>query len=110
MPIFTGITEAKTNDELYIEYDPPLEYKRLPDYLKSDPIHAWRAKTGIELIHKEPSLKELNRIWNNWNLMNDKQKRISDAKSIEFFGKDNKTHYEELLSTYQESTGVKKEG
>lgn len=30
--------------------------------LKNDPIHSWRANTGIELIHKEPTLEELNRI------------------------------------------------
>ena len=82
------------------KYNPPLEYDKLPPHLKKDPVHVWRAKTGIELIHKEPSLKELNRIWENWNLMTDEQKSISDKKSYEFFGKDNKTHYNELLLTY----------
>lgn len=86
--------------ESSLEYDPPLPYDQLPDYLRNDPIHAWRAKTGIELIHKEPSLEELNRIWDNWQLMTDEQKQISDNKSIEFFGKDNKTHYQELITSY----------
>lgn len=88
------------NESVNTEYDPPLEYEKLPDHLKNDNIHSWRAKTGIELIHKEPSLEELNRIWNNWQLMTDEQKKISDEKSIELFGKDNESHYKELLLTY----------
>lgn len=99
----SNINESGKNEHnLPKEYDPPLEYDKLPPHLKKDPVHAWRAKTGIELIHKEPSLKELNRIWENWNLMTDEQKSISDKKSYEFFGKDNKTHYNELLPTYTE--------
>lgn len=82
-------------------YDPPLSYDQLPDHLKNDPVHVWRAKTGIELIHKEPTIEELQRIWNNWNLMADEQKRISDEKSIELFGVDNKTHYEQLITEYE---------
>lgn len=85
------------------EYDPPLSFDKLPDHLKSDPVHAWRAKTGIELIHKEPSLEELNRIWDNWNKMSDEQKAISDKKSIEFFGKNNHDHYIELVREYSKT-------
>ena len=84
-------------------YDPPLEYDKLPDYLKKDTIHAWRAKTGIELIHKEPTLDELNRIWKNWQLMTDKQKQISDKKSLELFGITNEEHYKVLLKEYNET-------
>lgn len=82
------------------EYDPPLSFDKLPDHLKSDPVHAWRARTGIELIHKEPTLEELNRIWHNWNMMTDEQKAISDKKSMELFGKNNHDHYMELLKEY----------
>lgn len=81
-------------------YDPPLSFDKLPDHLKNDPVHAWRAQTGIELIHKEPSLEELNRIWNNWNKMTDEQKGISDQKSMELFGKNNHDHYMELIRGY----------
>lgn len=81
-------------------YDPPLSFDKLPDHLKNDPVHAWRAQTGIELIHKEPSLEELNRIWNNWNKMTDEQKRISDQKSMEIFDKNNHDHYIELIKEY----------
>lgn len=90
------------------KYEPPYSYeqilsnygKRVADKLMKDPVHKWRATTKIELIHKEPSLKELKRIWKNWNLMNDNQKNISDKKSIELFGIDNKTHYYQLLKEY----------
>ena len=57
-----------------LEYDPPCTYgevvekygKALADRLSEDPAHAWRMETGVELIHKEPSLKEQRRIWRNW--------------------------------------------
>ena len=70
--------------------------------LINDPCHNWRANTGIELIHKEPTEQEFNRIWNNWQLMSDEDKQKSDAKSIELFGVDNKTHYEQLKSQYKQ--------
>jgi len=41
-------------------------------------VHKWRAKTGIELIHKEPTEEELDRIWKNWQLMPQDLKAISD--------------------------------
>lgn len=81
-------------------YDPPLPFDKLPNHLKNDPIHVWRAKTGIELIHKEPSLEELDRIWNNWNLMSDEQKQISDKKSMELFGVSNEDNYYTLQKSY----------
>lgn len=97
-----SITVAIENDV----YDPPLSYDKLPDHLKNDPVHSWRAKTGIELIHKEPTIEELERIWKNWNLMTDDQKRISDEKSIELFGIDNTTHYWRLVKEYHESNTI----
>lgn len=64
--------------------------------LSRDPVHRWRAKTGIELIHREPSEEELDRIWANWNLMDDEMKEISDMKSFAFFGCSNREHYRRL--------------
>ena len=61
--------------------------------LMQDPIHTWRAKHGIELIHEEPSKKEQKRIWNNWQKMQPKMKEISDKKSIELFGMNNYDHH-----------------
>lgn len=98
------IYESSDNDldDMYLfeGYDPPLSYDQLPDHLKDDKVHSWRAKTGIELIHQEPTLGELNRIWVNWNQMNDKQKAMSDQKSIELFGASNEEHYTSLLNLY----------
>lgn len=90
----------KTESSANGKYDPPLEYDKLPEELKNDPVHVWRAQTGIELIHKEPTLEELNRIWNNWQLMNDEQKAISDKKSMELFKMNNEDHYNDLLGQY----------
>lgn len=70
------------------------------EMLKNDPVHRWRALTGIELIHKEPSFDELQRIWRNWNLMPDELKSKSDAKSMELFGVDNETHFYQLQDEY----------
>jgi RimJ/RimL family protein N-acetyltransferase len=95
--------------EVTEEFDPPYNeeqikanygdetYQRLID----DPAHAWRMKTGIELIHKEPSKKELERIWANWQEMTDEQKAESDKKSIELFGKTNEENYNELINLYE---------
>jgi adenylate kinase family enzyme len=91
------------------DYDPPYNeeqikanygdetYQRLID----DPAHAWRMKTGLELIHKEPSKTELERIWANWQEMTDEQKAESDKKSIELFGKTNEENYNELIKLYE---------
>ena len=88
-----------------MKYEPPYTYqelvknygKDLADKLAKDPIHAWRMKTGIELIHKEPTLDEQERIWENWQLMSDEQKKLSDDKSIEFFGMNNATHHKQIM-------------
>jgi len=72
-------------------------YPEKADALLRDPVHSWRAQTGIELIHREPTLDEQKRIWQNWNEMTDEMKQESDAKSRELFGKDNATHHEEIM-------------
>lgn len=68
--------------------------------LLHDPIHLWRAETGIELVHKEPTKEELIRIWNNWNEMSGDMKEKSDKKSLELSGKTNEEHYNELINNY----------
>lgn len=91
-------------------YEPPysgIEIKRKYGYmvfknLQKDPVHKWRMDTGIELIHKEPSLKELLRIKKNWDQMSIAQKKISDKKSIELFGVDNTKHFYLLLKEYDD--------
>jgi len=71
-----------------------------PNLLK-DPVHYWRAKTGIELIHKEPDLKEFEFIVKNWDKMPRRWKDLSDKKSIELFGKDNLSRIPEILKQYK---------
>jgi hypothetical protein len=75
-------------------------YSDKADVLLKDPVHLWRAETGIELIHKEPTLDEQERIWMNWNEMTNEMKVQSDAKSKELFGKDNATHNEEIMKDW----------
>lgn len=66
--------------------------------LSKCPIHRWRAESGIELIHKEPTRDELDRIWKNWNLMPKEMQNISDKKSIELFGITNAENYKKLTA------------
>lgn len=68
--------------------------------LLNDPIHSWRAETGIELVHKEPTKRELERIWKNWNEMSEEMKQKSDEKSFELFGKTNREHYDIIIGSY----------
>ena len=78
-------------------FEPPYNYeqlvvlygKNLADKLYKDSTHRWRMETGLELIHKEPTLDQQKRIWQNWNLMTDQQKKISDKKCLELNGKTN---------------------
>lgn len=91
-------------------YDPPLSREEvikkygIKTYIRlsKDPAHKFRMDTGIELIHQEPTKEELIRIWNNWQLMSDEMKRISDEKSIELFSMTNKEHYEYLIDNVYE--------
>ena len=84
------------------EYMKPYGLDMLPDYLKADPVHAWRAETGVELVHKEPTIYELIRVWRNWQLMSIDAKAMSDGKSMELFGVTNKQHFENLYQEYLE--------
>lgn len=92
-----------------MKYEPPYTLQQIKDrydndtyeMLASDPIHRWRAETGIELIHREPTYKELQRIWKNWQLMSDEEKIMSNQKSIELFGVDNETHFYQLQDEYE---------
>ena len=67
--------------------------------LIQDPAHKWRMETGIELIHKEPTLEEQLRIYKNWKLMSAVQKELSDTKSMELFNKTNLDNHKFILGT-----------
>lgn len=87
------------------EYSRPYSKREIKKYhgnavykqLMRDPAHKFRAKTGIELIHKEPSKKELERIWKNWNLMSKSNKKRSDTVSVKLFGLNNEEHFKYLI-------------
>ena len=87
--------------ELRMLYSPDLAKRLL-----RDPVHSWRAKTGIELLHREPTKEELVRIIRNWKLMNDRQKKLSDEKSVELFGKGNMDRVGELLALYEKQAAA----
>ena len=85
-------------------YDPPLNFQQIKNCypgraarLLADPVHRWRAKTGIELIHEEPDFKEQVRIWRNWQQMPAKLKRLSDRQSRKFFGMTNFKHHLDIM-------------
>jgi hypothetical protein len=74
--------------------------EKLAKKLLSDPIHNWRMKTGIELIHKEPTLEEQKRIWENWQLMPKTFKNKSDKMSIKLFNLTNIEHHKKIMKEY----------
>ena len=83
-----------------MEYQSPT--KVLPIHLQACLIHKWRAESGIELIHLEPTLEELERIWANWQIMPDIAKWLSDRMSISFFGCVNAEHYQQLTDPFDD--------
>lgn len=78
-----------------------LNYPDKAEALLNDPVHLWRAETGIELVHQEPTLKEQERIWKNWNEMSDEMKEKSDRKSIELFGINNGANNTKIMEGWK---------
>ena len=68
--------------------------------LRDDPVHRFRAETGIEVIHKEPTRDEFERIVKNWDLMTPEQKKQSDEFSMKQFGKNNKDRIDNIRKEY----------
>lgn len=119
VPVVWGYKGNKTNEsfqklthnkyKLEENYDPPYNAQQIKDNygielynkLIKDPAHRWRMKTGIELIHKEPTKEELERIWKNWQEISEEQKEKSDKKSLELFGKTNEENYYDLIKLYE---------
>ena len=92
------------------QYQPPYNQQQLRQNgydqetiqrLKKDPVHAWRMQTGIQLIHKQPTKSQLERIWNNWQLMDDEQKTKSNQKCMQLFGVTNQFLYGYLIPQYK---------
>lgn len=92
-------------------YEPPYTIEQIrknygdavANRLANDPVHKWRAETGVELIHREPDIEELKRIIKNWALMTDVQKKLSDKKSVELFKMTNDEHAKKLLKEYEKA-------
>lgn len=75
--------------------------------LRDDPVHRFRAETGIEVIHKEPTRDEFERIVKNWDLMTPEQKKQSDEFSMKQFGNNNKNRIDLLRKEYDFKVGDK---
>lgn len=82
------------------KYAKPYGLDMLPAHLRNDPVHNWRATTGIELVHPEPTVWELIRVWRNWQLMNPEQMNDSNEKSNEWFGCANQEHFRKLFKDW----------
>ena len=92
------------------QYQPPYNQQQLRQNgydqetiqrLKRDPVHKWRIQTGIQLIHRQPTKTQLERIWNNWQLMDDEQKTKSNQKCMQLFGVTNQFLYGYLIPQYK---------
>ena len=99
-------------------YSPPLSKEemekagygsRMIDALMNDAVHGWRAETGIELIHLEPTFKEQMRIWKNWCLMPEELQKKSNEKAIELFGVPNEEMHLRCLDEWMERQFNEKE-
>ena len=86
------------------QYEKPYGIDLLPQHLRQDPVHKWRAETGLELVHKEPDIYEQIRIYRNWHLMTPEEKATSDEKSQEFFGCSNVEHMKMILNEIDQNT------
>ena len=70
------------------KYEKPYDIETLKELypkLLDDPVHKWRAKNGIELIHKEPDFQEQKRIFYNWFAMSKSLQEKSDKKCKQLF-------------------------
>ena len=85
-----------TPDKYDLPYPIEILKEKYPKLL-NDPVHKWRAKTGIELIHKEPSFEEQKRIFFNWGLMKKKDQELSDKKSKELFKLNNYRNHNKIM-------------
>lgn len=82
------------------KYEKPYDIETLTELypkLLDDPVHKWRAKNGIELIHKEPDFQEQKRIFYNWLSMPKSLKEKSDKKSKSLFHLNNLYHHNAIM-------------
>lgn len=104
------ITNLKKIDD--VVYSKPYTLDQMKEHITTkrykeissgqDEVHYWRATTGIELIHKEPTYQEFIRISKNWYAMTPEQKTQSDKRSRELFGITNDEHIRDLIVYYND--------
>ena len=102
------IEKISTSPVVLESYEPPYTLAQIKaqypeevyNKLSRCPVHSWRSETGIELVHKEPTEEELDRVWKNWQLMPQELKDKSDEKSLELFGCTNAEHYPKLKAEW----------
>lgn len=95
---------AKYGEASFItKYEPPYPLdilkEKYPKLLK-DPVHVWRAKNEIELIHKEPTYDEQKRIFFNWLAMPRNKQEISDKKEKELVDATNMNYHNFIMEKY----------
>ena len=103
-----GLYDSKKKDTAKESYEPPYTFDTIKQKygdevyrkLRDDPVHRFRAETGIEVIHKEPTRDEFERIVKNWDLMTPEQKKRSDEFSMKQFGKNNKDRIDNIRKEY----------
>ena len=93
---FATFLESRYEHQLSVE-----KLRRLYPRLYRDPVHRWRAERDVELVHREPTLRELERVWRNWRQMPEDKRRESDRKSRELFGASNERHHEVLVADWR---------
>ena len=103
--------KTKTNEGYELPYSLDTIKQKYGDEayrkLRDDPVHRFRAETGIEVIHKEPTRDEFERIVKNWDLMTPEQKKQSDEFSNKIFGNNNKNRVDLLRREYDFKVGDK---
>ena len=67
--------KPKSYDELINQFG-----KFMVDKIYNKKWHLWRMQSGIELIHYTFDLNKQKQLWENWQLMSDENKKISDTK------------------------------
>lgn len=90
MGIYTNIIYENDNTSNIM----PVEKSNTPTMV--DNVEDLETGNNIEIIEPTDTLEQLEKEYNKWKLMTYKQRKVSNAKSLEVFGKNNIEHYEEL--------------
>lgn len=100
IPASDAILEAAEELENRVDFDSI-------NYTKGDVADAisWGNEFNRAIVYPTQTLDDLEKIWDNYNLMIKKHRRESDWKSEELFGISNLRHYEYLKSIFLKQSG-----